>query len=72
MYRILQEEGIELPRYAVLNRDPDKPDGQSNSQILKPWAATHNEAVIANLRASKKLCFPAVGCEGNEMMLVFN
>lgn len=29
MYRILQEEGIDLPRYAVLNRDPDKPDGQS-------------------------------------------
>lgn len=27
MYRILQEEGIDLPRYAVLNRDPDKPDG---------------------------------------------
>lgn len=26
MYRILQEEGIDLPRYAVLNRDPDKPD----------------------------------------------
>uniref|UniRef100_A0A1A8N5J7 Inositol hexakisphosphate and diphosphoinositol-pentakisphosphate kinase n=1 Tax=Nothobranchius rachovii TaxID=451742 RepID=A0A1A8N5J7_9TELE len=26
VYRILQEEGIELPRYAVLNRDPDKPD----------------------------------------------
>lgn len=29
MYRILQEEGIDLPRYAVLNRDPDKPEGQS-------------------------------------------
>lgn len=28
MYRILQQEGIDLPRYAVLNRDPDKPDGQ--------------------------------------------
>lgn len=28
VYRILQEEGIDLPRYAVLNRDPDKPDGQ--------------------------------------------
>lgn len=27
MYRILKEEGIELPRYAILNRDPDKPDG---------------------------------------------
>uniref|UniRef100_A0A1A7WF40 Inositol hexakisphosphate and diphosphoinositol-pentakisphosphate kinase n=1 Tax=Iconisemion striatum TaxID=60296 RepID=A0A1A7WF40_9TELE len=26
VYRILQEEGIELPRYAVLYRDPDKPD----------------------------------------------
>ncbi|XP_076143231.1 inositol hexakisphosphate and diphosphoinositol-pentakisphosphate kinase 2 isoform X3 [Alosa pseudoharengus] len=25
VYRILQEEGIDLPRYAVLNRDPDKP-----------------------------------------------
>ncbi|KYO28149.1 inositol hexakisphosphate and diphosphoinositol-pentakisphosphate kinase 2 isoform B [Alligator mississippiensis] len=26
VYRILQEEGIDLPRYAVLNRDPDKPN----------------------------------------------
>lgn len=28
VYRILQEEGIDLPRFAVLNRDPDKPEGQ--------------------------------------------
>lgn len=34
MYRILQEEGIDLPRYAVLNRDPDKPDGQSDGSFL--------------------------------------
>lgn len=26
VYRILQEEGIDLPRYAVLNRDPARPD----------------------------------------------
>ncbi|KAI1904128.1 hypothetical protein AGOR_G00002500 [Albula goreensis] len=26
VYRILQEEGIDLPRYAVLNRDPDTPE----------------------------------------------
>ncbi|XP_069748490.1 inositol hexakisphosphate and diphosphoinositol-pentakisphosphate kinase 2 isoform X1 [Narcine bancroftii] len=26
VYHILKEEGIELPRYAILNRDPDKPD----------------------------------------------
>ncbi|XP_066448809.1 inositol hexakisphosphate and diphosphoinositol-pentakisphosphate kinase 1 isoform X6 [Eleutherodactylus coqui] len=26
VYRILQQEGIDLPRYAILNRDPDKPD----------------------------------------------
>ncbi|XP_070923094.1 inositol hexakisphosphate and diphosphoinositol-pentakisphosphate kinase 1 isoform X4 [Macaca nemestrina] len=26
VYRILQEEGIDLPRYAVLNRDPAQPD----------------------------------------------
>lgn len=30
MYRILQEEGIDLPRYAVLNRDPDHPEGGSD------------------------------------------
>lgn len=30
VYRILQEEGIDLPRYAVLNRDPDKPDGETD------------------------------------------
>ncbi|XP_051739123.1 inositol hexakisphosphate and diphosphoinositol-pentakisphosphate kinase 1 isoform X7 [Ctenopharyngodon idella] len=28
VYRILQEEGIDLPRYAVLNRDPDRPEGK--------------------------------------------
>ncbi|XP_008408959.1 inositol hexakisphosphate and diphosphoinositol-pentakisphosphate kinase 2 isoform X15 [Poecilia reticulata] len=26
VYRILQEEGIDLPRYGVLNRDPDDPE----------------------------------------------
>ncbi|KAM4618646.1 inositol hexakisphosphate and diphosphoinositol-pentakisphosphate kinase 1 [Polymixia lowei] len=26
VYRILQEEGIDLPRYAILNRNPDKPE----------------------------------------------
>uniref|UniRef100_A0A673YAT6 Inositol hexakisphosphate and diphosphoinositol-pentakisphosphate kinase n=1 Tax=Salmo trutta TaxID=8032 RepID=A0A673YAT6_SALTR len=26
VYRILQEEGIDLPRYAVLTRDPDRPE----------------------------------------------
>ncbi|XP_018424985.1 PREDICTED: inositol hexakisphosphate and diphosphoinositol-pentakisphosphate kinase 2-like, partial [Nanorana parkeri] len=26
VYRILKDEGILLPRYAVLNRDPNKPD----------------------------------------------
>ena len=28
VYRILQEEGIDLPRYAVLNRDPARPEGE--------------------------------------------
>lgn len=31
VYRILQEEGIDLPRYAVLNRDPDRPEGRCPS-----------------------------------------
>ncbi|XP_043566069.1 inositol hexakisphosphate and diphosphoinositol-pentakisphosphate kinase 2 isoform X11 [Chiloscyllium plagiosum] len=26
VYQILKEEGIELPRYAILNRDPNKPE----------------------------------------------
>lgn len=34
VYRILQEEGIDLPRYAVLNRDPDKPDGEPSGSIF--------------------------------------
>lgn len=34
MYRILQEEGIDLPRYAVLDRDPNKPEGQSSYFVL--------------------------------------
>lgn len=29
VYRILQEEGIDLPRYGVLNRDPDNPEGET-------------------------------------------
>lgn len=32
MYRILQEEGVDLPRYAVLNRDPDRPEGEWGRQ----------------------------------------
>lgn len=32
VYRILKEEGIDLPRYAVLNRDPHHPDGERSSQ----------------------------------------
>ncbi|KAH0620137.1 hypothetical protein JD844_014770 [Phrynosoma platyrhinos] len=34
VYRILKEEGIDLPRYAVLNRDPDKPEGESPNSAL--------------------------------------
>lgn len=34
VYRILQEEGIDLPRYAVLNRDPDKPDGENSGSLF--------------------------------------
>ena len=34
MYRILQEEGIDLPRYAVLNRDPDKPQGETRRDTV--------------------------------------
>ncbi|XP_031420912.1 inositol hexakisphosphate and diphosphoinositol-pentakisphosphate kinase 1 isoform X3 [Clupea harengus] len=26
VYRILQQEGVDLPRYVVLNRDPDRPE----------------------------------------------
>lgn len=42
MYRILQEEGIDLPRYAVLNRDPDKPDGQSPADNKSLHICTEN------------------------------
>lgn len=34
VYRILQEEGIDLPRYAVLNRDPDKPEGELELDVM--------------------------------------
>lgn len=34
VYRILKEEGILLPRYAVLNRDPDKPEGNTLENLL--------------------------------------
>ncbi|XP_006810985.2 inositol hexakisphosphate and diphosphoinositol-pentakisphosphate kinase 2-like, partial [Neolamprologus brichardi] len=42
VYRILQEEGIDLPRYAVLNRDPDKPDGQSPADNKSLHICTEN------------------------------
>ncbi|KAG7221130.1 hypothetical protein INR49_017601 [Caranx melampygus] len=40
VYRILQEEGIDLPRYAVLNRDPDNPEDhvEVNGEVFpKPF-----------------------------------
>lgn len=40
VYRILQEEGIDLPRYAVLNRDPDRPEG---------WCPTSTESHFPRL-----------------------
>nr|XP_021528770.1 inositol hexakisphosphate and diphosphoinositol-pentakisphosphate kinase 1-like [Aotus nancymaae] len=36
VYRILQEEGIDLPRYAVLNRDPARPEIGSRSSVYSP------------------------------------
>lgn len=43
VYRILLEEGIDLPRYVVLNRDPDRPEGnhlQREWPVDKPLLAT--------------------------------
>ncbi|XP_030049294.1 inositol hexakisphosphate and diphosphoinositol-pentakisphosphate kinase 2 isoform X2 [Microcaecilia unicolor] len=34
VYRILKDEGILLPRYAILNRDPNKPEGKGASFYL--------------------------------------
>lgn len=42
VYRILQEEGIDLPRYAVLNRDPDKPDGETDGSYSVFRQKKHN------------------------------
>lgn len=36
VYRILQEEGVDLPRYAVLNRDPDRPEGECGASRAEP------------------------------------
>lgn len=42
MYRILQEEGIDLPRYAVLNRDPDNPEGWFLLSVVVPNVNVHD------------------------------
>lgn len=34
VYRILKAEGIQLPRYAVLNRDPARPEGLYNGSKI--------------------------------------
>lgn len=34
VYSILKAEGILLPRYAVLNRDPNNPQGKKNRDKL--------------------------------------
>lgn len=33
VYSILQAEGILLPRYAILNRDPNNPKGKDYKQV---------------------------------------
>lgn len=34
VYGILKAEGILLPRYAVLNRDPNNPQGKKNREKI--------------------------------------
>lgn len=34
VYGILKAEGILLPRYAVLNRDPNNPQGKKNREEI--------------------------------------
>lgn len=46
MYRILQEEGIDLPRYAVLNRDPDNPEGGLLLCVKEVFSFQQNEHKI--------------------------
>lgn len=40
VYRILLEEGIDLPRYVVLNRDPDRPEGNHLQHQRGPSPST--------------------------------
>lgn len=47
MYRILQEEGIDLPRYAVLNRDPARPEGEYLDLSSLPCLAFCNIAQLS-------------------------
>lgn len=56
MYRILQEEGIDLPRYAVLNRDPDKPDGTSMRGFWMPFCVSGiNQNMLLNIHDSGRV-----------------
>ncbi|XP_019729514.1 inositol hexakisphosphate and diphosphoinositol-pentakisphosphate kinase 1 isoform X5 [Hippocampus comes] len=43
VYRILQEEGIELPRYGVLKRDPDNPEAYACQECNLVEAEDHVE-----------------------------
>lgn len=52
MYRILQEEGIDLPRYAVLNRDPARPEGEYLAFLVLPYLAFYNSPVLRPLDVS--------------------
>lgn len=65
MYRILQEEGIDLPRYAVLKRDPDNPEGV-NFIIFKKKRPS-KKFFVTNLKISTNTNQnePNINCERN-------
>uniref|UniRef100_A0A8C4RZS8 Inositol hexakisphosphate and diphosphoinositol-pentakisphosphate kinase n=1 Tax=Erpetoichthys calabaricus TaxID=27687 RepID=A0A8C4RZS8_ERPCA len=70
VYRILKEEGILLPRYAVLNRDPDRPEGSWFYILLSKitpiyyfvmvWACTLPYSSIWS-RVCVRFCTPSSG-----------
>lgn len=55
VYSILKAEGILLPRYAVLNRDPNKPQGKNCWNGLD-WGLWFNHWLNADIKPVLMLC----------------
>lgn len=66
VYRILKAEGIQLPRYAVLNRDPARPEGLYNG--LKAFCELNTSVFLCDVFISANVTLMTNTSRINEMM----